>query len=123
MYDILTKKVLSEDDLHLINKGKTVQVGFNRKIKVDKELLEELYKNDVRKLDFVDESEKILITQGTNDELVPYDEVRDFADNNIIEFRTVEGADHLFSNPAKMRKYIDYVEELYGEELDKNMTK
>ena len=123
MYDLLTKKVLSEDDLYLIAKGKTVQVGFNRKIKVDKELLEELYKNDVRKLDFVDESEKILITQGTNDELVPYDEVRDFADNNIIEFRTVEGADHLFSNPAKMRKYIDYVEELYGEELDKNMTK
>ena len=98
-------------------------MSFKFGLTYELELLEELYENDVRKLDFVDESEKILITQGTNDELVPYDEVRDFADNNIIEFRTVEGADHLFSNPAKMRKYIDYVEELYGEELDKNMTK
>ena len=119
MYDLLTKTILTEDDLYAINKRKTVLTGFNRKIKVDKELLEELYCNDVRKLDFIDESEKILIAQGTNDELVPYAEVRKFADNNIIEFKTVEGADHLFSNPAKMKKYIDYVEELYEEDLER----
>ena len=117
MYDLLTKTILTEDDLYAVNRGKIVLNGFNRKIKIDKELLEELHNNDVRKLDFIDESEKILITQGTNDELVPYEEVRKFADNNIIEFRAVEGADHLFSNPAKMKKYIDYVEELFEEEL------
>ena len=67
--------------------------------------------------DFIDESEKILIVQGTEDELVDFNIVKEFAENNIIDFKPVEGADHRFNSPADLRKFIDYVEELYKENI------
>ena len=117
MYDILINKTMTEEEVNKVNKGKPVLVGFRRKIKVDKEILDEIKENDVTKLDFVDESERILIVQGTDDELVDYDIVKEFAENNIIDFKPVEGADHRFNSPADLRKFIDYVEELYKENI------
>ena len=117
MYDILINKTMTEEEVNKVNKGKPVLVGFRRKIKVDKEILDEIKENDVTKLDFIDESEKILIVQGTEDELVDFDIVKEFADNNIIDFKPVEGADHRFNSPADLRKFIDYVEELYKENI------
>ena len=117
MYDILINKTITEEELNKINKGKIVLVGYRRKIKIDKEIIEELKENDITKLDFIDESEKMLIVQGTEDELVDYNIVEQFAEDNIIEFKSVEGADHRFNSPAEIRKYIDYVEELYKDEI------
>ena len=117
MYDILINKTMTEEEVNKVNKGKPVLVGFRRKIKVDKEILDEIKENDVTKLDFIDESEKILIVQGTEDELVDFNIVKEFAENNIIDFKPVEGADHRFNSPADLRKFIDYVEELYKENI------
>ena len=113
MYDVLTSRIMQGDELGRILKGKDVQVGFDRKIPVSRELLEELRENDVREREFLDFAEDILILHGTKDEVVPFESAREFAENNLIEFIPVEGADHRFQNPVHMSLATKYVMEFF----------
>ena len=102
MYDILTQTIMSSEELDVIQKGKEVPVGFDRKIMVGQPLLEELHTNDIQKWDFLDYAEEILILHGTADEIVPFEASYTFAENNLIDFVPIEGADHRFQNAEKM---------------------
>ena len=102
MYDVLTKTIMKADESERIMKGMDALVGFDRKIVVTRSLLDDLKANDIRQRDFLDHSESILILHGTADEVVPFADSRDFAENNLIEFIPVEGADHRFQNPVHM---------------------
>ncbi len=96
------KHMLTEDDIKKLEKGKEIQVGFDRKVKINKEFWEEVRECNLLTKDFIDYAEDILIIHGTKDEIVPFESSRDFADENIIEFIAVEGADHRFRDPAKL---------------------
>ena len=102
MYDVLTRTIMKGDEYDRIRKGKDVQVGFDRKIAVTRSLLDDLKANDIRRRDYLDYADDILILHGTADEVVPFDSSREFAENNLIEFIPVEGADHRFQSPAHM---------------------
>ena len=102
MYSVLTKAIMSEDDLDRIAKGKSVSVGFDRKIEVDPVFLEELRRNDITKIDFLAHADDILIVHGTKDEIIPFADVKAFAEDNLIDFIPVEDADHRFRDPRKM---------------------
>ena len=58
--------------------------------------------NDIRRRDYLECAEDLLILHGTADEIVPFEESQAFADDNLIEFIPVQGADHRFQNPAHM---------------------
>ena len=47
-------------------------------------------------------ADEILILHGTKDELVPFGDSKEFAENNVIDFEPVENADHRFQSPEKM---------------------
>ena len=113
MYDVLSSVVIKNDEYDRLMKGKEVSVGFDRKIVVTRELLDALKANDIRQRDFLDVSETILILHGTKDEIVPFDSGRIFADDNLIEFIPVEGADHRFSNPSHMSLANKYATEFF----------
>ena len=102
MYDVLTRGIMKNDEFDKLLKGKDVQVGFDRKITVTRSFLEDVERNDIRQRDYLESAEDILILHGTADEIVPFDEGRTFAENNLIEFIPVPGADHRFQNPAHM---------------------
>lgn len=106
MYDALTQTIMEAGDLELLEKGKEVSVGFDRKILIGQPFLEELRANDLRKLDFIDWAEDILILHGTKDETVSYEAVRAFAEDQLIEFVSVEKADHRFRTPGAMETAI-----------------
>lgn len=114
MYDALTGSIMSPEDQKALEKGKPVPVGFDRKILVSPAFLEELKENDIQKLDFLDYAEDLLILHGTADEIVSFDASYAFADNNLIEFIPVEGADHRFRDPNKMefamKKILEFFE-------------
>ena len=114
MYDVLTRAIMRDDEYDRILKGKEVLVGFDRKIIVTKELLEDLKANDIRTRDFLDFAEDILILHGTSDEVVPFESAREFADNSLIEFIQVDRADHRFRNPSHMSLANKYVMEFFG---------
>lgn len=102
MYDVLTRTIMKGDEYDRISKGKDIQVGFDRKITVTRAFLDELKANDLRRRDFIDYADDILMLHGTEDEVVPFEDGKSFAEQNVIEFIPVPGADHRFQNPAHM---------------------
>lgn len=113
MYDVLCGAIMQHDELDRILKGKDIQVGFDRKIVVTKAFLDELRDNDIRNRDFLDYADDLLILHGTADEVVPFDSGKLFAENNVIEFVPVEGADHRFQNPTHMSLATKYVMQFF----------
>ena len=114
MYDVLTRSIMKNDEYDRIMKGKEVLVGFDRKIIVTRALLEELQANDIRKRDFLEYADDILILHGTKDEVVPFESCREFAENNVIELIPVENADHRFQNPACMSLANKHTLQFFG---------
>ena len=79
-----------------IQRGQPALVGFDRKIEIDRVFLESLRQADIRQREYASPAEDILVLQGTEDEIVPFEAVRAFAERNGIAFVPVEGADHRF---------------------------
>lgn len=102
MYDSLCGKIMNAEDGEKLRKGKNTQVGFDRKIEISPQFLQDLQESDIQKLDYLEQSESILILHGTKDEVIPFDVVQKFADDNLIEFVPVPNADHRFQNPDCM---------------------
>lgn len=100
MADVLTGTIMNRDELAMIMKGENVQVGFDRKIEVNRQFLSELEESDIQKRDYRDFAEDILILHGTEDEIVPFESGQRFAENNQIAFIPVKNADHRFLDPA-----------------------
>ena len=114
MHEVLTNTIMQNDEYERILKGKYIEVGFDRKIEVGLQFLNELMENDIQKLDYLDYAEDILIVHGTKDEVVPFDACDKFADNNLIEFIPVENADHRFKSPEHMGVATKKVFEFFG---------
>lgn len=114
VYDVMRTTIMSSNDYERLEKGKVVPVGFDRKVMIEMSLLEEMKVNDIQQLDFIDYADDILIIHGTEDEIVAFDVVRDFAENNVIEFAPVEGADHRFRNERKMDTAIKMIFDFYA---------
>lgn len=109
IYESLMENIISNGEMELINKGKVAEVGFDRKTNVSKEFLDEVKAFDVREKEYLDEFEKILIIHGTKDEIIPYEVVEEFSDNNLIELIPFEGENHRFQNYAAMGNAIKTV--------------
>lgn len=102
MYDVLTKSIMKDDEFDMVMKGKNVEVGFDRKVIITRSLLDELHTSDICQRDYLQWADDILILHGTEDEIVPFETVKTFAENNRIKFIPVSGADHRFQNPAHL---------------------
>lgn len=103
MYDVMYKRVMTEENKALLEKGKEAMTGFDRKVQIDKAFLDSLKENDIRKWEYFDYADDIIIIHGTKDELIPISEVESFTDNNVISFYPVENADHRFQNLDLMK--------------------
>ncbi len=113
MYEALTGSIMAPGDLEKISRGKDVAVGFDRKVPVGPRFLEQIRQADIRTSDFLDFAEDILVLHGTADEIIPFAAVREFCDNQLLEFVPVDGADHRFRDPLKMDKAIKTILDFY----------
>lgn len=102
MYALLTEKIMTEEEREKIRKGKSALVGFDRKIAVDGAFLESLKQADIMQRDFLPQADSLLILQGDRDEIVSPAAVLDFCERNVIDYETIEGADHRFQDPKCM---------------------
>lgn len=114
MYETLTSSVMASADAGLLAKGKDVAVGFDHKIRISNQFLEDLKANDITAWDYLDYAEDIFILHGTKDEIVPIDSACAFADENLIEFLPIEKADHRFMDPNLMNLAIKYILEFFA---------
>lgn len=102
MYESMTHRIMEPGAAEKLKKGKEVLVGFDRKIKISQSFLDEIHEADIMSWDFIDFADELLIIHGTKDEVVTMDAIRHFAEENVIEFVPVEGADHRFMDQRKM---------------------
>ena len=102
MYDSLRTRIMTGEDADKLAKGKPALVGFDRKIKITQQFLDDLAAADITKNEYFDCADDLLILHGTKDEIIPFDIVKQFAEENVIEFVPVEKADHRFSDPKIM---------------------
>ena len=114
MYEVLSSAIMTTEDQEKLQKGKEIPVGFDRKIMIGAAFLEELQETDIRKWEYLDYAEDILILHGTADTVVPFAASHAFAENNLIEFIAVEGADHRFRHPGSMETAIKSILEFFG---------
>ena len=102
MYSIMKNTIIPEEEYLMIEKGKNVLIGFDRKVEIGSKFINELKKSDITQNDYTEYADRILILHGTKDEIVPFEDVKTFAKENSIEFISVEDADHRFVDPQKM---------------------
>ena len=93
-----------------------MQVGFERKLKIDNSLLDSLESFDVRDHEYFDFADDMLILHGTKDEMIPFAISQEFAEDNVIEFIAVKGANHPFQNQNHMALAISKIVEFFGPE-------
>lgn len=102
MYEVTTTAIIKNEEMELLDRGKPVEVGFDRKIRIDKGFITEIKENNIFEYDFSDFTDEILVLHGKKDEIVPFEMVEGFCDNNILELLPVENADHRFQDPKTM---------------------
>ena len=102
MYESITNRIMSKEDHDKILKGKPVLVGFDRKIKIGKQFLDDLKEADITQYEYLDYADDLIILHGTKDEVISFDDSAKFADDNVIEFVPVQNADHRFTDPKTM---------------------
>ena len=112
----LVKNYLSPEEMEKLEKGKEVQVGYERKMKMDKQFVDDLEKSDVRKYEYFDWADDMLILHGTKDKLAPIEDSQEFAENNVITFIPVENANHTFSDPKTSDFAAHTIVEFFGPE-------
>lgn len=113
MYETMCRHISPEDHAKL-KKGKEIQIGFERKMKIDQSFLESLQQFDVMSQEYFDYADTMLIIHGTKDEMIPIKDSLAFAENNVIEFIPVEGANHPFQNPNHMALAIHTIIEFFA---------
>lgn len=114
MYSVLTGVIMKNGDADRLRKGKEVPVGFDRKVMIGQPFLDELRAADIRAYDYLDYAEDLLILHGTKDEVVPFEDSRKFADDNLIEFIPIENADHRYRDQKTMDEAIKHIQDFFA---------
>ncbi|MCR5794319.1 MAG: alpha/beta fold hydrolase [Solobacterium sp.] len=114
MHDVLTETIMTKEQLEQCGNGRTVQAGFANKVPVDAEFIRRLQACDITKNDYRGYAGDMLIIHGTADEVVPFDVVKAFAQNNGIRFTAVPGSDHRFTKKEDMDLAVQQVIAFFG---------
>lgn len=85
-------------------------------MKVDQAFFDDLKSFCPLDHEYFDFADNMLILHGTKDEMIPFEDAKDFAENNVIEFIPVEGANHPFQNPNHMALAIHKIIEFFHED-------
>ncbi|MBR3316903.1 MAG: alpha/beta fold hydrolase [Atopobiaceae bacterium] len=114
MLATLLDAIATDQDKANLAAGKPVLVGFDRKVKIGPQFVAALQAVDLFEVPFFDYADDIIIIHGTADEIVPFEDSATFADNNVIEFVPIDGADHRFRDPKKMDAAVARIIEFLG---------
>lgn len=102
MYKTMSDALITDEIQEKLNKKKEAEVGFDRKIIITSQFLDELAGVRLLETDFMDYADDIFIIHGTKDEIASFEDAKRFSENNVIDFEAVEGADHRFKDLKKL---------------------
>jgi len=114
MFKVLSSSLVTEEVREKLQKGKDAEIGFDRKVLINRQFLDELENTDLMKRDFIDFADDILIMHGTKDEIAPFEDAKAFAENNVIDFVPIEDADHRYKELKKLELANSIALQFYG---------
>ncbi len=94
MYHVVSNSLVTNEIREKLSKGKEAMIGFDRKVIINQQFLDDL------------ESTDLLIA--------PFEDARKLAEENVIEFIPIEGADHRYKDIKKMEYANAVAVEFYG---------
>lgn len=113
MWDVLYSSLVDEGSEESLRKTGKALIGFDRKVTVTAEFLDELKAADLYNFDYLDYADNLLLIHGTADEVVSFDDTKSFSEENVIELIPMEGVDHRFRDPQKMDLAISMILEWF----------
>lgn len=114
MYRVVSSSLVSDEIREKLNKGKDAEIGFDRKVLINQQFLDDLEKTDIMNRDFMEYADDMLIMHGTKDEIAPFEDAKMLAEENVIEFIPVEDADHRYKDLKKLEYANALAMEFYG---------
>lgn len=114
MFKVVDSSMITEEMRDKLSKGKEVQIGFDRKISISQQFLDDLRAADLASRDYIDFADSILLIHGTKDEVTPFEDTKEFSENNVIDFIPVENADHRYTDLKKTEFVNAKAVEFYG---------
>lgn len=113
LYKVMTAS-FTEDEKEMLGKKGRVRTGFERKITIPREFLDDVKEKDITRYEYFDDADRIIMFHGTKDKMVPLQDSVDFSENNVIELYQVENADHPFTNPDCMDYAIQMIVKFFA---------
>ncbi len=114
MYKVMSSTLITDEISEKLKKGRAVAVGFDRKVNIDQQFLDDLQNTNLLERDFMDFADNMLIIHGTADELAPFSDAKFLSEENVIDFIPVEGADHRYKDLKKLEYANAMAVEFYG---------
>jgi len=114
MYRVVTTALVTPEIQEKLSKNKEAMIGFDRKVIINQQFLDDLENTKLLERDFMDYADDILILHGTKDEIAPFEDSKMLAEENVIEFIPIEGADHRYKDINKMEYANSLAVEFYG---------
>lgn len=102
MFKIVSSSLVDEEAREKLRKGKEVTIGFDRKVIINQQFLDDLENTCLFERDFMDFADDILVIHGTKDEIAPFEDSKQFCEDNVIEFVPIENADHRYMDLQKL---------------------
>lgn len=111
--DEILKEALLRESFEEFQKRGVTKLGFNREMNVLFDFYEELKQNKILKM--YNNTQKILIIQGTEDDVAPINDTKELIDLDKVNFELfeIEGADHRMKKDAELEKAINKAKEYF----------
>lgn len=117
MYYSMQERIMTPENQTALSKGKEALVGFDRKIKVDREFIEQIKNFDVTEQEYIDYADEILVIHGEADEIIPEETVRNFSEENVLEYIPIPRADHRFQNLDLLKLAHSHIIQFFAQAL------
>lgn len=117
MYDALTDIILTDEEISLLESGKSIGLGDDKKINFNSYFVNQLRNNNILERDYSNYSDDIIVFHGDNDTLIDFNVDRLFCSKNNIKFVPVRGADHGFNKIEDLEKCVRDMSDFYNIEF------
>lgn len=111
--DKIFKETLLRETFEEFQKRGITKLGFDRTMNVPFDFYKELKQNQI--LELYNNSQKILIIQGTEDDVAPIKDTQELIDLDKTNFELfeIQGADHRMKKDGELKKAINKVKEYF----------
>jgi len=107
MYRVLMNNVIDDKMILSLKNNGYFDFGFERMMKVNKDFVSELHQKDVSSLYREKQCLNVYIIHGSNDDIVPISDSKEFCTSTGANLYIVHNANHRFDQPGQVEEVVE----------------